>query len=97
MSHIGPPQACRIARDPGVELLIAVVVSATMTSAPRAASIAICGTSAKWRDSLGHMQRTASPPFSLIAAIIACQISGSMASSVITSSLSPGCTERTGI
>src|SRR5262245_44069125 len=27
ISHIGPPQACRIARDPGVELLIAGVVS----------------------------------------------------------------------
>src|SRR5499425_453469 len=42
ISHMGPPQACRMARDPGVELLIAVVVRATITSAPRAASTAIC-------------------------------------------------------
>jgi len=94
---MGPPQAWRMAREPGVELLIAVVVSATITSAPRAASIAICDTSAKWRGRRGHMQSTASPPFSLIAAIMHCQITGSIASSVITSSLSPGCTERTGI
>jgi hypothetical protein len=86
-----------MARDPGVELLIAVVVSATITSAPRAASIAICGTSAKCRGNLGHMHSIASPPFSLIAAIMHCQMRGSIASSVMTSSLSPGCTDRTGI
>src|ERR1051325_92259 len=54
ISHMGPPHAWRMAREPGVELLIAVVVSATITSAPHAASIAICGTSAKWRGNRGH-------------------------------------------
>jgi hypothetical protein len=44
---MGPLAALRIARDPAEASLSAVVVSAKIASAPRAASIAICGGSAK--------------------------------------------------
>ena len=92
---VAPPSE-RILRRPGVPLFSAVVVIAITTSASFAAPIAIGEGSAQWCARFGYKARHASAPFACSDPIIACQISGSIWSSVRMANLSPAFTLRNG-